>query len=64
MSDAVASYKVMVLGEARVGKTSIVQRYLFGQYYDCGPPVCKDEERKIVTVDGRDVELIICDTAG
>ena len=60
-----SSYKVMVLGESGVGKTSIVQRYLFGQYSNDGPPACRDEERKIVRLKtGAEIELLICDTAG
>ncbi len=62
----VPSYRVLVLGESGVGKSSLVQRYVFDQFSEQGPPPSgREEERKtVIFKNGRHVELRICDTQG
>jgi hypothetical protein len=56
-------YRVIVVGSARVGKTSLIQRYCFNEFsYDV--PQTASEERKVVRVGEKQVPLVICDLAG
>lgn len=56
-------YKVIVVGSPKVGKTSLIQRYLFQEFSYDVPPT-SSEERKVVTVGEKQVPLLICDLAG
>jgi len=60
------SFKVMMLGESGVGKSSIVQRYVNDTFdEDANPTVGTDFARKIVkTGDGHRVNMMVWDTAG
>lgn len=62
----VPCYRVLVLGEAKVGKSSLVQRYVFDVFTEGGPPQSgRDEEQVIVRLkNNNQVELRICDTDG
>ncbi len=54
-----------VLGESGVGKSSLVQRYVFNIFTETGPQTGKEEENKtIIFKTGQHVELKICDTQG
>lgn len=56
-------YKVLVVGSPRVGKTSLIQRYVFQEFsYDVPSTVA--EERKVVSVGNKQIPLVICDLAG
>ena len=58
-------YKIMILGESKVGKTSLIKRYTkdeFGGAYLA--TVGMDFEDKIIDIDNKKVRLQIWDTAG
>jgi Ras-related protein Rab-21 len=57
--------KVVLLGEGRVGKTSICLRYIHGEYDDRQVPTIQASflDKKI-SVDGSNLHLSIWDTAG
>eukprot|EP01004_Peranema_trichophorum_P008748 NODE_7499_length_771_cov_53.888889_g6888_i0.p1 GENE.NODE_7499_length_771_cov_53.888889_g6888_i0~~NODE_7499_length_771_cov_53.888889_g6888_i0.p1 ORF type:complete len:211 (+),score=24.77 NODE_7499_length_771_cov_53.888889_g6888_i0:79-711(+) len=63
MSD---TYKICLLGEGRVGKTSLVRRYTVGEYSDTEQSTVQANmfTKKTVTVDDRKVSIAIWDTAG
>ncbi len=53
-----------MLGESGVGKTSLVQRFVFDLYHD-PPHATRNEESKIVSFkNGLQIQLNIIDTAG
>lgn len=56
-------YKVIIIGGLGVGKTSILLRYVHDTFEDRVSRFVA-EEKKTVTVDGREVVLDIWDTAG
>ncbi len=61
----VPSYRVVVLGESGVGKSSLVQRYVFNVYSEGGPRSGREEETKTIKFKtGQQVQLRICDTQG
>lgn len=56
-------FRVIVIGSPKVGKTSLIQRFLFNEFsYDV--PHTAMEERKTVKVGGKEVRLVICDLQG
>jgi len=60
-------YKIVVIGDAGVGKTSILNRFTDGTFDDnCGPTALggKDFKSKTINIDGKTVKLSIWDTAG
>mmetsp|Transcript_4293 Transcript_4293/g.15446 ORF Transcript_4293/g.15446 Transcript_4293/m.15446 type:complete len:205 (+) Transcript_4293:299-913(+) len=58
-------FKVVLLGEGRVGKTSLVLRYVKDEFTDNRPPTCEASFlSKRLTVDGQPCNLNIWDTAG
>jgi small GTP-binding protein len=63
--DADVSLKVIAVGDAAVGKTSIVGRYVTGAFEaSYKATIGTDVFRKIVTVEGRRIGLLCYDTAG
>lgn len=53
-------YRVLVVGSPKVGKTSLIQRFLFNDFsYDVPPSA--SEERKVVMIGQNKVPLLICD---
>ena len=56
-------YRVVVVGSAKVGKTSLIQRYCFDDFSFVVPQTAP-EERKVVKVGEKEVPLLICDLAG
>ena len=56
------TYKVMIIGRSGVGKTSLLWRYLYNEFKDLRGTIV-DKETKKVSVDGRDLELELWDTA-
>jgi len=58
-------FKVVLLGEGRVGKTSILLRYIKGEYDDRQVSTLQASYLdKKVNVDGKEVQLSLWDTAG
>lgn len=58
-------YKVILLGDAGVGKTSLCRRYTENTFdFKMNPTIGSSHIRTRVNVDGRSVELMIWDTAG
>lgn len=58
-------YKVILLGDAGVGKTSIAKRQTQGSFdFKMNPTVGAAHLKSTLNVDGRDIELMIWDTAG
>ena len=58
-------FKIMILGESMVGKTSFITRYTldkFGERYLCTIGI--DFQVKIVSKNGKEIKLQIWDTAG
>ena len=57
-------YRVAVVGPAAVGKSSIVMRYIKGQFPTYYDPTIESNYTRPQQVDGKVVELDILDTAG
>lgn len=65
IDDADVSLKVIAVGDAAVGKTSIAGRYVTGSFESSyKATIGTDIFRKLVTVEGRRIALLIYDTAG
>ena len=65
MSSRPTQFKVVLLGEGRVGKTSLVLRFCKGTFVDGQPPTiqasCLD---KVLRIGDKSLHLVIWDTAG
>ena len=57
-------YRLVVLGSSKVGKTSIVRRFLTGQFEEQYTPTIEDFHRKIYKIKGEVYRLDILDTSG
>jgi small GTP-binding protein len=58
-------YKVIILGDASVGKTSIVRRQANGVFdFKMMPTVGVDHLVSTIDIDGRPIKLMLWDTAG
>eukprot|EP01088_Endostelium_zonatum_P021682 TRINITY_DN871_c0_g1_i1.p1 TRINITY_DN871_c0_g1~~TRINITY_DN871_c0_g1_i1.p1 ORF type:complete len:207 (+),score=19.34 TRINITY_DN871_c0_g1_i1:166-786(+) len=58
-------YKVVVIGDGGVGKTSMLNRFVDNTFsVNVGPTGGQDFKSKLVTIDGKQVKLNIWDTAG
>jgi small GTP-binding protein len=58
-------FKVILVGDASVGKTSIVNQFAEGTYEDnCGNTVGVDLKIKTISYKGEQIKLQIWDTAG
>ena len=56
-------HKVIVIGARCVGKTSLIQRYLFNNFH-VDVPQTSPEEKKTVTLKTGPINLMICDMTG
>ena len=57
-------FRLVVLGSARVGKTSIVSRFLGQKFRDSYTPTIEDFHRKLYRIKGDVYQLDILDTSG
>jgi small GTP-binding protein len=65
MTQGPVSFKVVLLGDSGVGKTSIVTRWVTGVHQKLSNPTFgANHHQKRVFLDGHDVDLFIWDTAG
>ena len=65
MTDCKYIYKICLVGESGVGKSSIVSRYVFDSFTeDQDTTIGAAFLCKMVTVDGKDIKLELWDTAG
>lgn len=58
------SHPTLYFSSARVGKTSLVTRFLGGQFEDCYTPTIEDFHRKLYRIRGEVYQLDILDTSG
>lgn len=59
------SFKAVLLGDSGVGKTSLVTQWITGTYQrNTNPTVGANHQRKRVTIDNREVDIFLWDTAG
>lgn len=58
------SYRMVVLGASRVGKSAIVSRFLNGRFEDQYTPTIEDFHRKVYNIRGDMYQLDILDTSG
>ncbi len=56
--------RLVLLGSAKVGKTSIVSRFLHDKFEDQYTPTIEDFHRKIYRIRGEAYRLDIIDTSG
>ena len=57
-------HKVIVIGAEKVGKTSLIQRYLFNDFNEEVPLTSPEEKRTVKLENGQAVHLVICDMTG
>ncbi|XP_026481057.1 dexamethasone-induced Ras-related protein 1-like [Ctenocephalides felis] len=57
-------YRLVMLGSARVGKTSLVSRFLGGKFDECYTPTIEDFHRKLYRIRGEVHQLDLLDTSG
>jgi small GTP-binding protein len=57
-------YKVIVLGTGGVGKSALTIQLVQGRFAVAYDPTIEDIYKKTITVDGREINLDILDTAG
>ena len=62
--DETIDFKVVVLGDAGVGKTSLTMRFVEGEFKQQQPTVGAFYSTKKVVVGGVPIKLVIWDTAG
>ena len=57
--------KIVIIGEAGVGKTSLMSKFVFNTFDDqMQPTIGCDIHNKTITVEGRKLEVRLWDTAG
>ncbi|CAH2307745.1 dexamethasone-induced Ras-related 1 [Pelobates cultripes] len=57
-------YRMVILGSSKVGKTSIVSRFLSGHFEEQYTPTIEDFHRKFYSIRGEVYQLDILDTSG
>jgi small GTP-binding protein len=63
--DVDKDYKIIILGDSQVGKTSIIARYTHNTFEtSLMPTIGSDFQSRIITIDDKLVKLNIWDTAG
>eukprot|EP01091_Cochliopodium_minus_P014057 TRINITY_DN46_c0_g1_i1.p1 TRINITY_DN46_c0_g1~~TRINITY_DN46_c0_g1_i1.p1 ORF type:complete len:190 (-),score=46.93 TRINITY_DN46_c0_g1_i1:68-637(-) len=56
--------KVIVVGTGAVGKSSLTLRFMYDNFEEVYDPTAADSYRKMITIDGEEMNLDILDTAG
>merc|ERR1712137_1147631 len=66
MSSRIPKYKVLLLGDSEVGKTSLLLRFCTGEYDETTirSTLTIDSKSKYIAVNGTDMEFEVHDTAG
>ena len=65
VNNKVSVYKVILIGDSNVGKSSIIQRYWDDKFEEPGKVVIGwDFKSKTIEIDGETIKLQIWDTAG
>ena len=63
--DMCLKYKIVVLGESSVGKTSIINKFINGKFNeDCQPTIGIDFISKCFNVEDQIIKFQLWDTAG
>lgn len=57
-------HRLVVLGSAKVGKTSVVSRFLYNKFDDKYTPTIEDFHRKVYRIRGEAYRLDLLDTSG
>ena len=57
-------FRLVVLGSAKVGKTSIVNRFLNNKFEENYTPTIEDFHRKVYRIKGEAYRLDVLDTSG
>ncbi|VDH99711.1 RAS, dexamethasone-induced Ras-related protein 1, partial [Mytilus galloprovincialis] len=57
-------YRLVLLGSSKVGKTSLVNRFLKNKFEDVYTPTIEDFHRKIYRIKGQSYRLDVLDTSG
>jgi len=63
--DSKVNVKIVIIGEAGVGKTSLMSKFVFNTFDDqLQPTIGCDIHNKTMTIDGKNIEVRLWDTAG
>ena len=63
--DDILSYKILIIGDQGIGKTSLIHRYITGEFKESNQNIGLDFQEKTIQVSPNDkIALIIWDTAG
>lgn len=63
--DDIPSYKILIIGDQGIGKTSLIHRYITGEFKESNQNIGLDFQEKTIQVSPNDkIALIIWDTAG
>lgn len=58
------SFKILLIGDSAVGKSSLLVSFISNSVHDIGPTIGVDFKIKLLTVGGKRLKLTIWDTAG
>ena len=61
---SIEDFKIVVLGQPKVGKTSLVQRFVNENFYHQVPQLPQEEKKRVTLRNGKVVDLSIFDSAG
>jgi len=57
-------HKLIIVGTGGVGKSALTLMFMYGDFVEEYDPTLSDSYRKLVTLDGREMNIDILDTAG
>lgn len=58
------SFKITMVGDSYVGKTSILKQYIYNTFIDKEPTIGIDFASKLIKIKENDIKLFVWDTAG